>query len=100
MAPLFEAAENQWNDGLRVIKALNDQGLEDAKVSCGEAERLARQAQAAENEFASTYETYVGLKAVTTDEIAPFEFETEAKRWERQRLVLDPPMDLFGVSAC
>ncbi|MDR0416101.1 MAG: hypothetical protein LBH76_02060, partial [Propionibacteriaceae bacterium] len=66
MSPLFESAENQFNDGLRVIEALNQQGLEDSKVACGAAERSAREAQAAENEAAAVYEIHVGLKPVTT----------------------------------
>lgn len=89
MAPLFEAAENQFDDGVRVIELLNQQGLEDARIACGTAERLAREAQAAENEASAVYKTHVGLDSVTTNTIAPFDLEKEADRWQRQRLALE-----------
>ncbi|MDR1851748.1 MAG: hypothetical protein LBR21_03750 [Propionibacteriaceae bacterium] len=99
MARLMEETENQWNDGLRVIKALNDQGLEDARVTVGEAERLARDAQAAENEFASVYRTFVGLEPVTTQDLAPFDFEKEAQRWQKQRLLLETDEGVLDFDA-
>lgn len=98
-APLFESAENQLNDGIRIIELLNQQGLEYAKITCADAERLAREAQNAENEASAIYETRVGLEPITTGKIAPLNLEAEERRWDKQRLILESDQGILDFDS-
>jgi hypothetical protein len=99
MAPLYEAAERDWQFGLRVLEGLNAQGLEEAARTCGKAKNAARKAQAAENEFAVVYRHWVGTEPVTDTTMAPFDHRQYRQHWDAERLQLAADKGVLGQTA-